>query len=139
MRANRKTNTRPELALRSALHRRGLRYRVHLPVTTNRVRVVPDVVFPARKVAVFADGCLWHCCPRHGTRPRSNAAYWVSKLAGNVERDRRVDAALAADGWTVVRIWEHELTEPELAAERVAREISRSYVAGEPPSPKSQG
>lgn len=110
MRANRKADTRPELALRSAMHRRGMRFRVRLPIVAGGLRVVPDIVFTRAKVAAFIDGCYWHSCPDHGVSPSSNAVYWLSKLAGNVERDRRVDAALAADGWKVVRIWEHEVT-----------------------------
>jgi DNA mismatch endonuclease (patch repair protein) len=72
------------------------------------VRVRPDVVFVARRVAIFLDGCYWHRCPQHGTAPRTNAGYWTEKLDRNVARDRRVDAALDAAGWRVVRIWEHE-------------------------------
>lgn len=124
MRGNRKTNTKPELALRGGLHRRGLRYRVHAAVAVGDLRVVPDVVFPRRRVALFLDGCVWHSCPIHGMRPRANAAYWVPKLARNVERDRRVDIALRGAGWTVIRIWEHELADDvDSAVERVAREV----------------
>jgi DNA mismatch endonuclease (patch repair protein) len=127
MRANRKTNTRPELALRSALHRRGLRFRVHLPIVASGLRVVPDIVFPRARVALFADGCLWHSCPEHGSRPRANAEYWTAKLAGNVARDRRVDAALASGGWRVVRVWEHRLA---VDADVVATEVAAEVIAG---------
>jgi DNA mismatch endonuclease (patch repair protein) len=121
MRANRKTNTKPELALRAALHARGLRYRVHLPILDGGLRVVPDVVFPRARIALFADGCLWHQCPDHGSTPRTNADYWTAKLARNAERDRRVDAALASTGWRVVRVWEHRLAAD---ADAVAAEIA---------------
>lgn len=67
----------------------------------------PDVVFTRRKVAVFVDGCFWHACPIHGREPTYNTGYWSPKLARNVERDRKNDAALAAEGWSVVRLWEH--------------------------------
>jgi DNA mismatch endonuclease (patch repair protein) len=117
MRANRKADTRPELALRSAMHRRGLRFRVRLAISAGGLRVVPDVVFTRARVAAFVDGCYWHSCPDHGVAPSANAAYWLPKLAGNIDRDRRVDVALAAEGWTVVRIWEHEVT---AGADRVA-------------------
>jgi DNA mismatch endonuclease (patch repair protein) len=72
------------------------------------------------------DGCFWHRCPQHQTKPASNAAFWDRKLSENVERDRRTDALLATDGWTVFRVWEHEV-EDEL--EDVARRIQR-LVAG---------
>jgi len=108
MRANRRTDTKPELALRRALHRLGYRYRTdyRLDLDGGR-RVRPDVVFTARKVAVFVDGCFWHACPEHGSKPRANEWYWGPKLVRNVERDRINDAALILAGWTVVRLWEH--------------------------------
>jgi DNA mismatch endonuclease (patch repair protein) len=58
-------------------------------------------------VAVFVDGCFWHCCPIHGRPPNSNGEYWGPKLARNVERDRADSERLARDGWVVVRLWEH--------------------------------
>ncbi|MEY2878338.1 MAG: hypothetical protein RLZZ15_718 [Verrucomicrobiota bacterium] len=72
-------------------------------------RVRPDFVFRARKLAVFVDGCFWHGCPAHGTRPKSNARFWREKIAGNRARDRHVTRALRERGWRVVRIWEHAL------------------------------
>jgi DNA mismatch endonuclease (patch repair protein) len=108
MRANRRTDTKPELALRYALHRLGYRYRkdYRLDLDGGR-RVRPDIAFTARKVAVFVDGCFWHACPEHGSKPRANEWYWGPKLVRNVERDRINDAALILAGWTVVRLWEH--------------------------------
>ena len=121
MRANRRTDTGPELALRRALHRQGLRYRKDYRLdligeTGSARRVRPDIAFTARRVAVFVDGCFWHCCPEHGTQPANNTWYWAPKLARNVERDRAADEALAAAGWHVVRIWEHESLESAVAA-----------------------
>ena len=110
MRANRKADTKPEIRLRSALHRRGLRFRLGVPIAAGSVRVVPDIVFRRARLAVFIDGCWWHRCPEHGVMPGSNTAYWLPKLDRNVERDRRVDAALSADGWVVVRVWEHDVS-----------------------------
>lgn len=107
MRGNRKRGTRPELRLASTLDGRGHTYEPHLRLDVTGLRVRPDLVFPASRLAVFVDGCFWHCCPTHGTRPRSNIEYWTAKLARNVERDHRVDQALADDGWKVLRIWEH--------------------------------
>ena len=105
--ANRRTGTKPEVQVRSALHRRGLRFRKDLLIRAGDVRVHPDVVFTRARVAVFVDGCFWHGCPLHQHIPKTNREYWVPKLAANVERDRRVDRALIQDGWKVVRVWEH--------------------------------
>ena len=108
MRANRRTDTKPELALRHALHQLGYRYRkdYRLDLDSGR-RVRPDIAFTARKVAVFVDGCFWHACPEHGSKPRANEWYWGPKLIKNVERDRVNDAALILAGWIVIRLWEH--------------------------------
>jgi DNA mismatch endonuclease (patch repair protein) len=107
MKGNRRANTKPELALRSALHARGLRFRKDHQIEAGSVRVKADVAFTRRRVAVFVDGCFWHGCPEHGNKPRANTEYWAAKLARNADRDRRVDAALTADGWDVIRLWEH--------------------------------
>jgi len=120
MRANRKTDTRPELAMRSALHRRGLRFRVdHRLRLPGRRLVRVDIAFPRAKVAVFVDGCFWHCCPEHGVVPVTSAAYWLPKLQVNLRRDHDLDAALAIAGWTTVHVWEHET--PAVAAASIAR------------------
>lgn len=107
MRANRRTDTKPERALRSALHAHGYRFRKDLRLDVGERRVRPDIVFTRRKVAIFVDGCFWHCCPEHGSQPSNNEWYWTPKLQRNVERDRQADAALAEAGWTVLRVWEH--------------------------------
>lgn len=117
MRANRKNDTGPERRLRSALHAAGLRFRKDVSLTAPDIRVRADVVFSRARVAVFVDGCFWHSCPEHATSPSRNQGYWLPKLARNVERDRAGDAALAAAGWEVVRVWEHEL--PRMAAVRI--------------------
>jgi DNA mismatch endonuclease (patch repair protein) len=106
---NRRTDTKPEVALRSELHRRGLRFRKDHPIRVEGRRSIrPDVVFTRSRVAVFVDGCFWHGCPEHQVVPKSNPDYWIPKLRRNIERDREVDAALEDDGWTVLRFWEHE-------------------------------
>ena len=79
MQANRRRDTGPERALRSELHRRGLRFRVDHPVRTGGHTVRPDIVFSRARVAVYVDGCFWHSCPLHATLPKSNAAYWTPK------------------------------------------------------------
>ncbi|MFD6062546.1 very short patch repair endonuclease [Rhodococcus wratislaviensis] len=122
MRAQRRRDTAPELALRRELHRRGVRYYVdRAPMKGVRRRA--DLVFPRRKVAVYVDGCFWHSCPQHATFPKNNAQWWAEKLAGNVTRDRDTDTRLADAGWTVVRVWEHE--NPAVAADRVQEALLR--------------
>ena len=72
-------------------------------------RVRPDFVFPKHRVAVFVDGCFWHGCPQHATKPKGNAAFWRKKFTANKARDRLVTRTLRKGGWRVLRIWEHEL------------------------------
>ncbi len=124
MRANRGTDSKPERELRSALHRRGLRFRKDVRPPGAPCRV--DVLFPTAKVAVFVDGCFWHRCHEHGGSPRSHSDYWQAKLDRNVARDRANDLALADAGWHVVRVWEHE--PPEIAADRVAKLVRRRSI-----------
>jgi DNA mismatch endonuclease, patch repair protein len=109
-------DTGPELFLRRAIHRRGLRYRVHA-APLKGIRRRADLVFRPSRVAVFVDGCFWHCCPEHGSEPKHNAGYWAEKLARNRDRDRETDELLAANGWLALRFWEHQ--DLELAAEAV--------------------
>lgn len=117
MEAQRRRDTKPEMALRRAVWRRGLRYRVDMaPLPKMRRRA--DLVFTRARVAVYLDGCFWHSCPEHATTPKANRDWWLEKLAANVSRDRDTDERLEAAGWAVVRVWEHE--DPEVAAERVA-------------------
>lgn len=116
MSRQRRRDTDAEMMLRRLLHARGLRYRVDRPLP-GMPRRRADLMFPAQRVAVFVDGCFWHGCPEHKTEPKKNGAWWATKLARNVERDRETDAHLAELGWTVVRVWEHE--EPACAADAV--------------------
>jgi len=121
MKGNRKRDTRPELAIRSELHRRGFRYRVDArPIATLNCKA--DIVFRPKKVAVFVDGCFWHGCPHHGTKPKTNADYWHAKINRNVERDRLNELQLRAAGWTVIRVWEHE--SPTDAVATIVRALS---------------
>lgn len=107
-RGNRRVDSRPEVALRSKLHRRGFRFRKDLLVQAAGVRVHVDIAFTRARLAVFLDGCFWHSCPQHGRAPQENESYWVPKLRANRKRDRVVNQALSADEWQVVRVWEHE-------------------------------
>jgi DNA mismatch endonuclease, patch repair protein len=70
----------------------------------------PDFVFRSLKLAVFVDGCFWHGCSRHGSRPRENRLFWERKISTNKKRDRLVNQTLRKSGWRIIRIWEHELT-----------------------------
>ena len=108
-------NTKPELALRKALWSAGARYRLR-----SKLPGRPDLVFPGRKVAVFVDGCFWHKCPKHFQWPATNRAKWKRKISRNVERDQEVNKQLSELGWTVIRIWEHEIRKaPDQSAERI--------------------
>jgi DNA mismatch endonuclease, patch repair protein len=107
MLGNKRVDTRPEKALRGALHAAGYRFRKDHRLDLGRVKARPDIAFTRVRLAVFVDGCYWHCCPEHGSQPMANADYWTPKLARNVERDREHDQALWQAGWTVVRLWEH--------------------------------
>lgn len=123
MMGNRQRDTKPEMRLRSALHGRGLRFRKQYPIDTSSGVVRVDIAFPRVRLAVFVDGCFWHGCPTHGTTPRTNTGYWEEKLHRNALRDVRNDAALAANAWHVVRIWEH--TDVASAAQTVEAAISK--------------
>jgi DNA mismatch endonuclease, patch repair protein len=108
------------MQLRRSLWTLGLRYRTNVQVLAASRRR-PDIVFPARLVAVFVDGCFWHVCPEHATWPRENADWWRQKLESNVARDRETDAQLRGAGWVVLRVWEHEsaASAAQLVAETV--------------------
>jgi DNA mismatch endonuclease (patch repair protein) len=117
----RRRDTAPEVAIRRLLFAQGFRYRVDATLPSMRRRA--DLLFKTARIAVFVDGCFWHGCPEHGTRPKSNAAWWAGKLDRNIQRDRDTDQRLVADGWTVVRIWEHE--PPASAAVKIAGIVQR--------------
>jgi DNA mismatch endonuclease, patch repair protein len=109
------SDTKPEILLRHTLWRLGLRYRVR-----SKVEGRPDLVFPSARIAVFVDGCQWHCCPDHFVRPKSNTDFWDGKFEKNRARDVTVNAALKRQGWKVLRFWEHEV---EKNSHIVARRI----------------
>ncbi len=112
MQNQRRRNTDIEKSLRSELYRRGLRYRLHIRPTAS-LRRQADLVFIRARVAVFIDGCFWHLCSEHGHIPTTNAWYWAPKLQRNVDRDMATNMALREAGWTVLRLWEHELDSEE--------------------------
>ena len=92
------------------------------------MRRTADLVFPRLKLAVFLDGCFWHGCPEHHTVAKTNAAFWAEKVEGNRRRDGDTNAMLAAAGWTVLRIWEHEPSGE--GARRVADAVSELRTPG---------
>ncbi len=86
----------------------------------------PDFVFRKLKLAIFVDGCFWHCCPRHSNVPANNRDFWERKLKANVTRDKLVNRTLRLRGWRVLRIWEHELTRKGIAI--LVRRLRRTFV-----------
>src|SRR5262249_5967363 len=116
----RRRDTKPEMAIRRLLHARGLRYRVDAALPGMRRRA--DLLFTSAQVAGFVDGCFWHGCPEHGTKPNNNAAWWAEKIETNVKRDRDTDRRLSASGWIVLRFWEHEV--PQIAADQIAAVVA---------------
>jgi DNA mismatch endonuclease (patch repair protein) len=123
----RQKNTSAESILRQALYALGLRYRVHVPVLSSPRRIA-DIAFSGLRVAVFVDGCFWHGCSEHATWPKQNAGFWRAKILANQERDRDTDARLRANGWVVVRVWEHEPISE--AASRIAAVVRQCRSGG---------
>ncbi len=97
-------NTSLELKVRSALHERGLRYRLNYPLPGK-----PDIIFPKQKIVVFVDSCFWHGCPEHLRKPASNIIYWSEKIKRNIKRDKIITKKYEDMGWRIIRIWEHDI------------------------------
>ncbi len=98
-------NKSTEMALVAVLRSRKLSgWRRRFPLQGN-----PDFAFPKLRIALFVDGCLWHGCPKHCRIPANNRSYWVKKIQKNKERDARNNRLLRGMGWSVIRIWEHEI------------------------------
>jgi DNA mismatch endonuclease (patch repair protein) len=121
MRKVRSSGTAPEVRVRKLLTRLGLRYRLHrkdLPGS-------PDIVMAGRKTAIFVHGCFWHGhdCKRGARAPKANAAYWSAKIARNVERDARVQGALAEAGWRALVVWECELKDEAACEARLVEAL----------------
>lgn len=129
MRRIRKTDTKPELIVRRLTHAMGFRYRLHrrdLPGT-------PDLVFPARRKVIFVHGCFWHQhdCRLGSKQPSANRHYWAPKLARNVQRDEENQAKLHAAGWSVLVIWECEMTDTARVAARISSFLKSSSGSGQ--------
>ncbi|WP_194786805.1 very short patch repair endonuclease [Mycobacteroides abscessus] len=122
MSRQRRSDTQPELLVRRILHARGIRYRVN-SVMEPGLRCRADIAWRRLQLAVFIDGCFWHGCPDHATRPKANSDWWAKKLDENTARDRRTDMQLTARGWTVLRFWEHE--EPNAVADAICESLTR--------------
>lgn len=115
-------NTKPELLLRSLLHRAGFRFRLHAKDLPGR----PDIILPRYRIAIFVHGCFWHRHPgcRNATMPSTRPEFWAAKFEGNVERDARNAAALEEAGWTVLTVWECDLkSDPQAVATRLSETI----------------
>jgi DNA mismatch endonuclease (patch repair protein) len=107
--------TKPERKLRSLLFRSGLRFRKdYSPVPNERVTV--DILFPRQRICIFVDGCFWHGCPLHFEIPKTHSSWWQEKIEDNRQRDARQTRLLTALGWTVIRMWEHEIKEDSISA-----------------------
>ena len=119
--------------MRSAVHRRGIRFRVSVRPQPELPRTA-DLVLRKSRIAVFVDGCYWHGCPEHHTQPATNSEFWADKIARNVERDAETTTYLQQAGWTVLRFWEHE--DPESVADRVEESVRASAEGtGRPATP----
>lgn len=121
MSRQKRKDTEAEMSVRRILHARGVRYRVDVrPVPELRAR--GDIVWSGLRLIVFIDGCFWHGCPDHATRPRANAEWWAEKLDNNIRRDRQTNSDLDERGWTVLRFWEHE--NPEDVADVICAKLN---------------
>lgn len=110
-------NTKPEIAVRSIVHRMGFRFRLHVKTLPGK----PDIVLPRHGKIILVHGCFWHGhrdCPR-SKRPATNADFWEAKIAGNMERDRRNKKALEDAGWRVLEIWTCEVRDRETLTEKL--------------------
>ena len=109
-------NTGPEIKLRKLLWSKGIRgYRIHFKLPGK-----PDIVFTKKRIAIFIDGCFWHKCPVCFQEPETRKEFWIKKIRSNVDHDKKVNDLLQSEGWTIIRIWEHEIRkEPENAVKKI--------------------
>lgn len=101
MRTTKRRDTKPELAMRSGLHRLGPRFFIDRPLGGMRRRA--NIVFPNDRPTIYVEGCYWHSCLIHGTTPNENWDWWIAVFAANRTRDEDTSASLRAAGWTVLR------------------------------------
>jgi DNA mismatch endonuclease (patch repair protein) len=121
MRRVKSTGTSPELKVRGVLTRMGLRYRLHRKDLPGK----PDIVMAGRRLAIFVHGCFWHGhdCARGARVPKANRDYWLGKVGRNRERDGEHRAALEAEGWRVLTLWECELKDEAALEQTLSRQI----------------
>ena len=130
MRSNR-GRTRPEKALASLLWREGFRFLTadgYRGKYGKRLLGQPDLIFTRKKIIVFVDGCFWHGCRRCHDFEKDCDRFWQDKIQVNVERDRRITSTLRGNGWTVMRVWEHDLRRKgdlKKTASRLSRRLQR--------------
>jgi DNA mismatch endonuclease, patch repair protein len=137
MRSIRSTNTKPEIAVRSALHRLGFRFRVHVSTMPGK----PDIVLHRYRTIVWVHGCFWHghrIC-RAGTRPKSNIEYWHPKIDRTIARDISARRRLGRMGWTSHIVWECEIDTREKLAARIAKIASSLNLVSTRSSPGGRG
>lgn len=125
----RSSGTTPEEQLYQAV-RTALGYRWRIDRNVKAMPGCPDVVIPSLRLAIFADGCFFHGCPKHYQAPLSNTEYWTPKIAGNIARDKVHHATLETDGWSVWRVWEHELTKRALPETQITLHHKLNELAG---------
>lgn len=107
-------NKRTEMAMVKLLRANKITgWRRHYPIEGK-----PDFAFPKQKVAIFVDGCFWHCCPKCFRMPKTNRKFWERKILANKRRDKTVATKLGESGWRVLRMWEHDLKRRPLYALR---------------------
>nr|WP_280938712.1 very short patch repair endonuclease [Mesorhizobium sp. LSJC264A00] len=136
MRAVKHRDTKPEMAVRRALHRLGLRFRLQRRDLPGR----PDIVLPGRRLAIFVHGCFWHRHPdcRRATTPKTRIDFWSAKLEANAARDERVERELVAAGWKVLIVWECQTKKPEDLTGALLAGLAALGISS-PRSPRSQG
>lgn len=123
MRAVKSSDTKIEVTVRSALWKRGLRFKKKSSLPGK-----PDIVFTGAKTVVFIDSCFWHGCPEHCRMPKTNQKYWEAKIQRNSERDSEITRQYQSMGWCAIRIWEHELrADFEKCIESVYVKIRSNY------------
>jgi DNA mismatch endonuclease (patch repair protein) len=113
-------NTAPEIKLRKMLFAAGVRgYRIHYNLPGK-----PDIVFVRKKIIVFVDGCFWHKCPADFQEPETRKDFWMKKIQSNIDRDKKINTQLKREGWTIIRIWEHEIKEePENVVKKIIAQL----------------
>jgi DNA mismatch endonuclease (patch repair protein) len=117
----RNKNTKPELIVRSILHRNGYRYRLHKKDLPGH----PDIVLPKFNAVIFVHGCFWHRhknCP-DATTPKTRTEFWLTKFKNNIERDKKNKVSLIQTGWRVIIVWECETSAPDMLLKRLNKEL----------------